>query len=239
MGDDVGDDVTVPTDMTAPIDMPRDESSRPRRQRVRLRFGKDGDVRLISHRDLLTALDRLFRRAGVALSMTGGFHPRPRISFPLSLALGIRGLDEVFEVEFDDPPDAGRLLADLQAAAPAGLTFTSAELVPPAAPRLSVESAWYEIDVPEEQSTGVAERVAALIGATSHVVVREHRGQTVDVRAAIESLSFQPPVLRMRLSTDSATAAAKPQEVLTAIGLERLLDEGHALARTELVLAQS
>ena len=62
------------------------------RQRVRMRFRKEGDLRLISHRDLLTAIERLFRRIGLKLSMSGGFHPRPRISFPLSLALGIRGL---------------------------------------------------------------------------------------------------------------------------------------------------
>lgn len=214
----------------------------PQRQRVRLRFCKDGDLRLISHRDLLTALVRLFRRVGVKLSMTGGYHPRPRISFPLSLALGIRGLDEVFEVEFDasadgEPPDVDRLLADLRSASPAGLTFTSAELVPPGERKLVVEAACYEIDVPDEHAAGVNDRIAALLDCRSHVVVREHRDQRVDVRAAIESLSFEPPVLRMRLWTDSATAAAKPQEVLEAIGLQRLLDDGHALTRTELILA--
>lgn len=217
------------------------------RQRVRLRFRKDGDLRLISHRDLLTALVRLFRRIGVKLSMTGGYHPRPRISFPLSLALGIRGLDEVFEVEFDatpgdespagEPPDVDRLLADLRSASPDGLTFTSAELVPPGERKLAVEAACYEIDVPDEYAAGLNDRIAALLDRRSHVVVREHRDQRVDVRAAIESLSFEPPVLRMRLWTDSATAAAKPQEVLEAIGLQRLLDDGHALARTELILA--
>lgn len=209
------------------------------RQRVRLRFRKEGDLRLISHRDLLTAIERLFRRAAVQLSMSGGFHPRPRMSFPLSLALGIRGLDEVFEVEFDEPPNVDRLLADLRSAAPPGLSFTSAESVPAGAAKLAVEAAAYQIDVPEDREDGVAERVAALVASTSHVVVREHRGQTVDVRAAIESLSFEPPVLRMRLRTDSSAAAAKPQEVLAAIGLEQLLDEGCCLARTELVLAES
>lgn len=222
------------------------------RQRVRLRFRKDGDLRLISHRDLLTALVRLFRRVGVKLSMTGGYHPRPRISFPLSLALGIRGLDEVFEVEFDaspgdatpgdaspagEPPDVDRLLADLRSAAPAGLTFTSAEFVPPGEKKLAVEAACYEIDVPDEYAAGLNDRIAALLDQRSHVVVREHRDQRVDVRAAIDLLTFEPPVLRMRLWTDSATAAARPQEVLEAIGLQRLLDDGHALARTELILA--
>ena len=60
------------------------------RQRVRIRFPKQDDLRLISHRDLMRAWERLFRRAGVALSMSEGFHPKPRMSFPSALAVGHR-----------------------------------------------------------------------------------------------------------------------------------------------------
>jgi radical SAM-linked protein len=209
------------------------------RQRVRMRFRKEGDLRLISHRDLLTAIERLFRRIGLKLSMSGGFHPRPRISFPLSLALGIRGLDEVFEVEIDDPVDGETLLVQLQAAAPPGLVFTSADWIAAGSPRLAVEAAVYEIDVPAEHAPGLHERVAAFLAEQSHVIAREHRDQTVDVRSAVAELTLADSALRMRLLTDSAAAAAKPQEVLQAIGLDRLLDEGGCLTRTELILAQT
>jgi radical SAM-linked protein len=209
------------------------------RQRVRMRFRKEGDLRLISHRDLLTAIERLFRRIGLKLSMSGGFHPRPRISFPLSLALGIRGLDEVFEVEIDAVVDDAQFLAQLQAAAPPGLVFTSAESIPAGSPRLSVAAATYEIDVPPEHAVGLTERVTAFLAERSHVVSREHRDQKVDVRAAVEEITMAESSLRMRLLTDSAAASAKPQEVLQAIGLERLLDEGQCLTRTELTLTQT
>jgi len=204
-----------------------------------MRFRKEGDLRLISHRDLLTAIERLFRRIGLKLSMSGGFHPRPRISFPLSLALGIRGLDEVFEVEIDDPVDGETLLAQLQAAAPPGLVFTSADWIATGSPRLAAEAATYEIDVPPEHVAGLHERVAAFLAEQSHVISREHRDQTVDVRSAVAELTLTDSALRMRLLTDSATAAAKPQEVLQAIGLDRLLDEGCCLTRTKLILAQT
>jgi radical SAM-linked protein len=204
-----------------------------------MRFRKEGDLRLISHRDLLTAIERLFRRIGLKLSMSGGFHPRPRISFPLSLALGIRGLDEVFEVEIDDHVDGEALLAQLQAAAPPGLVFTAADWMPAGSPRLFVEAAVYEIEVPDDQASGLSERVAAFLAERSHVITREHREQTVDVRSAVAELTLDDKSLRMRLLTDSAAAAAKPQEVLQAIGLDRLLDEGGCLTRTELILAQN
>jgi radical SAM-linked protein len=65
------------------------------RLRVRIRFTKQDDLRWIGHRDLMRVWERLFRRAGVALSMTEGFHPKPRINFPSALAVGIAGMDEL------------------------------------------------------------------------------------------------------------------------------------------------
>src|SRR5215475_14275688 len=81
------------------------------RQRVRIRFTKQDDLRWISHRDLMRVWERLFRRAGVALSMTEGFHPKPRINFPSALAVGIAGLDELLEVDLSEEQTAESLQA--------------------------------------------------------------------------------------------------------------------------------
>ncbi len=69
------------------------------RLRVRVRFSKQGDLRLIGHRDLMRCMERLFHRAGLPLSFSEGFHPKPRMTFPLALAVGIEGNDEVMELE--------------------------------------------------------------------------------------------------------------------------------------------
>jgi radical SAM-linked protein len=210
------------------------------RHRVRLRFRKEDELRLISHRDLITAFERLFRRVGVSISMSGGFHARPRMSFPLSLALGIRGLDEVFEAEFDELPDVENLLAALRASSPAGLVFTSAELLPLGTRKAAVvAAACYEIAIPAESAAGLDAKIVSLLAETSHFVTRAHRDQRVDVRAAIETLTYENGELRMRLATDSAAAAARPQEVLAALDLDHLLDSGRYLTRTALVLAES
>ena len=46
--------------------------------------------------------------AALKLSMTEGFHPKPRIGFPSALALGVEGLDEVVEIELAEELDARR-----------------------------------------------------------------------------------------------------------------------------------
>ena len=65
------------------------------RVRVRMRFRKQDELRLISHHDLLRTFERWLRRAGLPLRRSEGFHPKPKLSFPLAMALGIAGLDEV------------------------------------------------------------------------------------------------------------------------------------------------
>ena len=77
------------------------------RLRVRIRFSKQGDLRFIGHRDLMRCFERLFRRAGLALSFSQGFHPKPRMTFPLALAVGIEGIDEVMEVELAETSRGG------------------------------------------------------------------------------------------------------------------------------------
>ena len=58
------------------------------RRRIRIRFRKIDDVRQISHLDLIRTMERLFRRAGLQLGMSEGFHPKPRMSFPSALNVG-------------------------------------------------------------------------------------------------------------------------------------------------------
>jgi radical SAM-linked protein len=83
------------------------------RQRIRIRFAKQDDLRWLSHRDLLRTWERLIRRAGLPLSMTEGFHPKPRMNFPSALAVGITGLDEVVELELCEERTAEELLEHL------------------------------------------------------------------------------------------------------------------------------
>src|SRR6202047_1078281 len=79
------------------------------RSKYRLRFRKDGDLRLVSHHDLMHVFERMLRRAELPIAHTQGFHPQPRMVFALSLALGIGGANEVLELELTGSLDPGQL----------------------------------------------------------------------------------------------------------------------------------
>ena len=91
------------------------------RIRYRIRFGKTDLLRWISHRDLARLWERLLRRAQLVLSMTEGFHPKPRVGFPSALALGVESLDEVVEIDLAEEISAKALLVRLEADRQPGL----------------------------------------------------------------------------------------------------------------------
>src|SRR6185295_14793289 len=98
--------------------------------KFRIRFRKSGDLRFLSHHDLMRSFERMLRRADLPFRSTSGFHPHPRVVFALSLPLGVVGLDEVVEVELNQELPAEDVLARLQLQAPAGLEFISARRIP-------------------------------------------------------------------------------------------------------------
>ncbi|MDZ8184838.1 MAG: TIGR03960 family B12-binding radical SAM protein [Nostoc sp. ChiSLP02] len=72
-------------------------------QRIRVWFGKQGNMSLVSHLDLIRLFDRVVRRAGLPIAFTGGFHPMPRISLATALALGATSSGEIADFELTMP----------------------------------------------------------------------------------------------------------------------------------------
>ncbi len=118
------------------------------RQRVRIRFRKQGDLRLVGHRDLMRCLERLFRRAGLALRISEGFHPKPRMSFPSALAVGIEGIDEVMEVELAEDYTADDLRQRLAPNRRRASLSAQLRFCPTAAAKARVRSASYQAPIP-------------------------------------------------------------------------------------------
>jgi radical SAM family uncharacterized protein/radical SAM-linked protein len=72
-------------------------------QRLRLTFGKLGDMRLVGHLDLMRLFDRAVRRAALPIAFSGGFHPAPRIMAANALSLGYTSNGEIMEFELRQP----------------------------------------------------------------------------------------------------------------------------------------
>ncbi|MBF2056656.1 MAG: TIGR03960 family B12-binding radical SAM protein [Cyanobacterium sp. T60_A2020_053] len=104
-------------------------------QKVRVWFGKHGDMALISHLDLVRLFDRAVRRAGIPISYTGGFHPGPKISIALALSLGMTSNGEVVDFDNHTRMDIEEFSTKLKAQLPTDLPIFKVEELPVKSPK--------------------------------------------------------------------------------------------------------
>jgi radical SAM family uncharacterized protein/radical SAM-linked protein len=95
-------------------------------RRYRLRYTKLGRIAFLGHLDLIRHLPRIFRRAGVELFYSVGFHPKPELTFGPALGLGIPSLGELLDVKLAEDVDPGALVARLNRVTLDGIEFLDA-----------------------------------------------------------------------------------------------------------------
>jgi radical SAM-linked protein len=203
--------------------------------KLRIRFRKDGDLRLVSHHDLLRCLERMLRRAGLPFCSTQGFNPKPRIVFALSLALGIIGHQEVVELELEEDIPAEEACARLARQAPAGLTILTARAIDPKR-TAQVSEVTYRLAALTSRFAESAAKAAGLLRASNLWIERSRpRPRRVDVRPYLSDLRLGQAELEMDLRV-TPSGTARPDEVLQLLGLEDLLQKGAVLERTRLII---
>lgn len=227
--------------MTAPatIDQELDSLAAPTcaATRIRLRFAKRGDLRLVSHHDLMRCLERMLRRASLPVAHSQGFNPRPKATFALAMALGIEGCNEVLDLDLTEPMDPAEVLDRLRAEGPPGFDFLAAEAVGPGR-AARVASALYRMAIPEDRRDEARAAVADLLsrGACPYTRHRPDRTVEIDLRPFVLEAALAEGgdlVLRMKISPEGS---ARPEEVLDALGLKDLLSRGAVLIRDDVEL---
>nr|WP_139314439.1 TIGR03936 family radical SAM-associated protein [Desulfosporosinus metallidurans] len=89
--------------------------------RLRIAYTKIEDARYIAHLDLTRVFERAIRRAGIHMSYTEGFNPRPKISFGFALAVGTEGEREYVDIDLQREMELGEVLGRIQEQLPPGI----------------------------------------------------------------------------------------------------------------------
>jgi radical SAM-linked protein len=185
--------------------------------KVRLRFRKAGDLRLVSHLDLMRSFERMLRRAQLPFRRTEGFHPSPRLVLSLSLPLGVIGHSEAAELELTQEIEPTEVLDRLRVQAPPGIEFLSAARIPlktTGRPRRAV----YHINV-DALPADIVARCAALLAATEIWAARERpKPRQINIRPYVDSLTIDGQTLVVAIWLTSE-GSARADEVAAAVGL--------------------
>ena len=95
---------------------------------VQLVFSKTGDMRFISHLDLIRLLYRASRRAGLPIAYTQGFSPRPKMSFERALRLGQASDEEFAAIYLQQPIEPALVQRGLNEQLPHGIQVRRAQI---------------------------------------------------------------------------------------------------------------
>lgn len=189
----------------------------------RCRLAKLGRLRFLSHLDLMRAVARAFRRAGLDPAYSGGYHPHPLLAFGPALAVGVESLGEYFDITLEANPSAEELLARINGALPEGLRLRDAQRLHGAGPSLMawLNAASYLVvvnDLPAERR----EMLRGLISRTALPATRTGADGTlreIDLRPLLldvdESLLARG-VLGL-LGVAGSAGNLRPEELLRAV----------------------
>lgn len=96
----------------------------------RVYFDKCGEMKFISHLDLLRFFERLFNKAGIPVKYSEGFHPRPKMSFGNPISLGTEAYNEVMDFEISSEISNEEVLKRLNENTVIGFKVNKVEEVP-------------------------------------------------------------------------------------------------------------
>ncbi|MCE5313273.1 MAG: TIGR03960 family B12-binding radical SAM protein [Nitrospiraceae bacterium] len=174
-------------------DAPAEESgSDSGRLIIRSRFSKTGRLKYLSHLELITAMQRALRRAGVPVEYSKGFHPGPRISFGPPLNVGVAGLREFFDMEVSAPFDIEFYKERINSTLPEGLRIDAMKEIS-REPSLTSFVNRYRFIVPiEDISTAVADEIKNGFCAAdqNERFTAERDGRKVDLSGCVESIDI-------------------------------------------------
>jgi radical SAM family uncharacterized protein/radical SAM-linked protein len=202
--------------------------------RLRLQFEKLGRAAYRGHLDLVRVLPRIFRRIGMPLFYTGGFHPKPEMIFGPALSLGISSLCEYVDVKLDSsvPFPLDDLCARLNAVSELGISFHGAWPLGEGDRRISraIDEAVYVAAIPEHAMPADVDIAARLKGP---LIVRreiEGIGKNVDVgkylrgvelgagKEVLERAGIAGRLFPIRMTIQiTGSGSAKPSEVLEVL----------------------
>lgn len=180
----------------------------------RVYFDKFGEMKFISHLDLLRFFDRLLKKSQIPVKYSQGFHPRPKMSFGSPVSLGTEAYDELMDFELESPMSNEEVFERLNSSNVMGFRVNKVEEVPRKSSIMEEYAVMiYEIEGSEEDISKLEE----LLNRDEIIEVKEKKGKTVtrDLKVRIKSFKRDNNKIIMEIINTS------PNSYLELVGIEQ------------------
>ncbi|MDU1911312.1 TIGR03936 family radical SAM-associated protein [Fusobacterium sp.] len=180
----------------------------------RVYFDKFGEMKFISHLDLLRFFDRLLKKSQIPVKYSQGFHPRPKMSFGSPVSLGTEAYDELMDFELESPMSNEEVFERLNSSNVVGFRVNKVEEVPKKSSIMEEYTVMiYEIEGKEDDISKLEE----LLNRDEIVEIKEKKGKitTRDLKIRIKSFKRDNNKIIMEIINIS------PNSYLELMGIEQ------------------
>ncbi len=185
---------------------------------IRAEFAKIGNMRYLSHLELMTVMQRAIRRAGFPIEYTKGFHPTQKLSLGPPLGVGIAGKREYFDMEIVPPFDLRSNTRKINATLPEGIYVNDMAVVPAHAQSLNSFITRYEYLI------GGADYSNADAFLSEKAVNVKRKDTVVNIRDMVEEIEVLDEDLLSVILVDRGTRKVRLGEIIPLL-LQKPMEE--------------
>ncbi len=180
----------------------------------RVYFDKYGEMKFISHLDLLRFFERLFNKAEIPVKYSEGFHPRPKMSFGSPISLGTEAYNEIMDFETDAEISNEEVVKRLNESPVLGFKVHKVEEVPR---KSSIMEEFTNMLYTVEGSQEDMNKLEKLFNRNEILEVREKKGKTVtrNLKERLKTFSREGNKISMEIINTS------PNSYLEMVGIEQ------------------
>jgi len=193
-------------------------------------FSVKGNIKFLSHLDLLKVMERTMRRAQIPVSFSQGFNPHPKMAFGTAKSVGLASECEYFDVELDGEMDPVDFRTKLQEKCPIGIEINDTKEISPEEPALMavINCASYQVVVKVTRELSPEEldkKIGSLFSQSKIMVERvsPKRKKEFDIRPGIISLTYSlyaPEKIIFEMDLNMGNQGnVRPGEVIDALGI--------------------
>ena len=180
----------------------------------RVYFDKYGEMKFISHLDLLRFFERLFNKAEIPVKYSEGFHPSPKMSFGSPISLGTEAYNEIMDFETDAEISNEEVVKRLNESPVLGFKVHKVEEVPR---KSSIMEEFTNMLYTVEGSQEDMDKLEKLFNRNEILEVREKKGKTVtrNLKERLKTFSREGNKISMEIINTS------PNSYLEMVGIEQ------------------
>ena len=193
-------------------------------RKCRITFSKTTSARYLSHLELARLFIRAFKRAGLNLVYSKGFHPMPKVSFSSALPVGTESIHETVDIELYETIPISLVRQEINRQLPNGIKVIYLEDMTHErkSPRLKESHFHITMDGLRVEQTDLEEFLQSKYFPIAKT--RKGRDQIINARSMVKSMTLIPPNGLNLVITHDSGPKLKPIDIIK--GIFHLSDQG-------------